>query len=438
VHSQAGGGDRSRRSSTAVARVHAPDWWYGTTAGPSLPASAASAIAFIGQTPRNEIVMSEPAHRRGADSHSRDTDPVDRWSLLVSGSIGRLLGQNSDEPPARTWPWVARRAVSVGVVLGLALTVVWSVTGAHYFWPGWIWLTLALPVAFYRSIRWALRTRGRRSLAVHAAISLVITAALVAIWVLSSHRYFWPIWPILALGVVLAGHAFFVPTVSSSREQALVERVDVLTRTRKDALDVQVAEMRRVERDLHDGAQARLVSLGMSLGMADELLDSDPYEAHRLLAEARTAASDALGDLRALVRGILPPVLADRGLGGAVEALVLASPIPVETTVELPAERLPAPVESAAYFAVAEAITNVIKHSGGRAAWVRLRHVDGLLLMVVGDDGQGGVDPSLGSGLRGIRHRLEVFDGKVKISSPSGGPTVVTMEVPCESSSPKT
>ena len=143
--------------------------------------------------------------------------------------------------------------------------------------------------------------------------------------------------------MVLAGHALLVPSVSSRREQALAERVDVLTRTRKDALDVQVAEMRRVERDLHDGAQARLVSLGMSLGMADELLDSDPDEARRLLAEARTAAGDALGDLRALVRGILPPVLADRGLAGAVQALVLASPVPVEMTVELPAERLPAP-----------------------------------------------------------------------------------------------
>ena len=203
--------------------------------------------------------------------------------------------------------------------------------------------------------------------------------------------------------VVLAGHALFVPSVSSSREQALAERVDVLTRTRKDALDVQVAEMRRVERDLHDGAQARLVSLGMSLGMADELLDSDPDEARRLLAEARTAAGDALGDLRALVRGILPPVLADRGLAGAVQALVLASPVPVEMAVELPAERLPAPVESAAYFAVAEAITNVIKHSGARTAWVRVRHADGLLSMVVGDDGRGGADPDQGERSAGNR-----------------------------------
>jgi signal transduction histidine kinase len=382
--------------------------------------------------------MSEPSDRRGADRPSRDADRVGRWSLLVSESIGSLLGQKSDEPPERTWSWVARRAVTFGIVLALALTFVWSVTGTHYFWPGWIWLALALPVALYRSIHWALHTPGRRSLSFQAAVSVVIAATLVAIWVLSGHSYFWPVWPILVLVVLLAGNALFGPSASSDREQALAERVDVLTRTRNDALDIQVAEMRRVERDLHDGAQARLVSLGMSLGMADELLDSDPDQAHRLLVEARTAAGDALSDLRALVKGILPPVLADRGLGGAVQALVLASPIPVETTLELPDERLPAPVESAAYFAVAEAMTNVIKHSGAQAAWVRLRHEDGLLFMVVGDNGHGGADPHQGSGLQGIRHRLQAFDGTVEISSPSGGPTVVTMEVPCEQSLPKT
>jgi signal transduction histidine kinase len=266
----------------------------------------------------------------------------------------------------------------------------------------------------------------------------VIAAALVAIWLMSGHGYFWPVWPIIGLGVVLAGHALFMPSESTGREHALAQRVDVLTRTRQDALDVQVAEMRRVERDLHDGAQARLVSLGMSLGMADEMLESDPDEARRMIDEARTAAGDALGDLRALVRGILPPVLADRGLAGAVEALVHASPVSVEIAVDLPAKRLPAPVESAAYFAVAETLANVIKHSAARTAWVRIGQADGLLSLVVGDDGQGGADPDKGSGLRGIRQRLEAFDGRVQISSPSGGPTVVTMEVPCALSSPKT
>jgi signal transduction histidine kinase len=354
------------------------------------------------------------------------------WFSVVVRAIGSSFGAKPDVPSGKTWPWIARRTISFGVVLGLALTIVWAVTGAQYFWPGWVWFALALPIGFYRSIRWALRTQGRRPLAVHGAVSLLLAAAVVVIWLMSSHRYFWPIWPILGLGVVLAGHALLVPIVPSNRERALAERVDVLTRTRRGALDVQGAEMRRVERDLHDGAQAGLVSLGMSLGMADELLDSDPAEAHRLLREARTAAGDALADLRALVRGILPPVLADRGLGGAIQALVLASPIPIEMTLDLSEERLPAPVESAAYFAMAEALTNVVKHSGARAAWVRVHQVDGQLSLVVGDDGRGGADPDRGSGLRGIERRLEAFDGLVQVSSPPGGPTVVTMEMPCE------
>jgi signal transduction histidine kinase len=382
--------------------------------------------------------MNEPTDRRETASSRRVRDRIGRWTSLVLRFIGGVLGSKPKGPPRGTWSEIARRSTSFGVVVALLLTVIWAMTGAGYFWPGWMWFALVLPVAVSWGLRTALHTKVRRSLAVHAVISLVISSALIAIWLLSSHRHFWPIWPILGLAVILAVHGLLVPSVSRSREQVLAERIDVLTRTREGALDVQVAEMRRVERDLHDGAQARLVSLGMSLGMADELLDSDPDAARRLLAEARTAAGDALGDLRAVVRGILPPVLADRGLAGAVQALALASPVPVEMTVELPAERLPAPVESAAYFAVAEAITNVIKHSQARAAWVRLGQTDDLLSMVVGDDGQGGADPDKGSGLRGIEHRLEAFDGTVEISSPSGGPTVVTMEVPCARSSPKT
>jgi signal transduction histidine kinase len=202
-----------------------------------------------------------------------------------TGGVQPRPGARND--PAGTWARLTRRSMGFGVVVGLGLTVIWALTGAGYLWPGWMWFALALPAAASWSVRGAQRTNVRRSVAVHAAISVVISAALIAIWLLSSHRYFWPIWPILGLAVIFAGDALFVPSVSRGREQALAARVDVLTRTRKDALDVQVAEMRRVERDLHDGAQARLVSLGMSLGMADELLDSDPDAARRLLGEAR-------------------------------------------------------------------------------------------------------------------------------------------------------
>lgn len=222
-----------------------------------------------------------------------------------------------------------------------------------------------------------------------------------------------------------------------SGKAALARRVEQLATSRADTVDTQAAELRRIERDLHDGAQARLVSLGMSLGLADEIVDRDPAAARALLAEARKSSTDALSELRDLVRGIHPPVLADRGLDGAVQALALGSPIPTDVEVDVPG-RLPAPVESAAYFAVAESLTNVIKHSGATKAWVRARYSDGSLSLLVGDDGCGGADPAGGTGLRGMERRLAAFDGTLFVTSPPGGPTVATMELPCELSSPRT
>ncbi|HEX3794622.1 MAG TPA: sensor domain-containing protein [Acidimicrobiales bacterium] len=218
----------------------------------------------------------------------------------------------------------------------------------------------------------------------------------------------------------------------------LAGRVEHLTASRADTVDAQAAELRRIERDLHDGAQARLVGLGMSLGMADEMLETNPADARRLLGEARDATGAALTELRDLARGIHPPVLADRGLDGAIQALVLAVPIPVALSVDLPPEGLPPPVESAAYFAVAEVLANLVKHSEAGTGWIRIEYLDGSLSMVVGDNGKGGADPERGTGLRGIERRLGAFDGTLEVSSPPGGPTVVVMEVPCEPSSLKT
>jgi signal transduction histidine kinase len=217
----------------------------------------------------------------------------------------------------------------------------------------------------------------------------------------------------------------------------LTSRVRELADSRADTVDAQAAELRRIERDLHDGAQARLVALGMNLGMAEEMLTRDPDAARELLAEARQSSSQALTELRGLVRGIHPPVLADRGLDGAVRALALATPIPVEVDIELPG-RPQAPVESAAYFAVAETLTNVAKHSGASAAWIRIRHADDRLSLMIGDDGRGGADAVQGGGLHGIERRLAAFDGTLGIASPVGGPTIVTLELPCELSSAKT
>jgi signal transduction histidine kinase len=220
------------------------------------------------------------------------------------------------------------------------------------------------------------------------------------------------------------------------QSEALAKRVEQLTESRADTVDTQAAELRRIERDLHDGAQARLVSLGMSLGMAEELLASDPRAAQNLLAEARESTGLALSELRDLVRGIHPPVLADRGLDGAVRALAMAAALPVEVTVDLPG-RPPAPVESAMYFAVAETLTNVAKHSGATSAWIRVTYEDGKLGTMVGDDGRGGASADSGGGLHGIERRLSAFDGIVHIASPLGGPTIVTMELPCVLSSVK-
>jgi signal transduction histidine kinase len=219
--------------------------------------------------------------------------------------------------------------------------------------------------------------------------------------------------------------------------QEIEARVGELTESRWDAVDASAAELRRIERDLHDGAQARLVALGMNIGLAEQMVKDDPELALTLLAEARESSGQALSELRALVRGIHPPALAERGLEGAVRALALSLPIPVEVFIDLPARPTP-PVESAAYFAIAEALANVVKHSGADRAWVQLEYDQGLLVAIVADNGAGGAQPRPGGGLHGIERRLKAFDGMVAVTSPPGGPTQVTMELPCELSLART
>ncbi|MFF9484002.1 sensor histidine kinase [Streptomyces sp. NPDC014676] len=245
---------------------------------------------------------------------------------------------------------------------------------------------------------------------------------------------------VLALALLLLAH-FLVPrllhahflltrAVLGSGRGELTERVRVLTETRRDAVDTSAAELRRIERDLHDGAQARLVAMGMDLGTIEALIEKDPAKARELLAHARRSSAEALTELRELVRGIHPPVLAERGLGDAVRALALRLPVATEVTVELPG-RAEAPVESAAYFAVSEVLTNAVKHSGADRVWVDLHHADGHLRVTVTDNGRGGAVIGTGSGLTGVERRLGTFDGVLAVSSPAGGPTMVTMEMPC-------
>ncbi|MEU9203306.1 sensor domain-containing protein [Streptomyces sp. NPDC048332] len=215
----------------------------------------------------------------------------------------------------------------------------------------------------------------------------------------------------------------------------LAERVNQLTESRAGAVEAHGAELRRIERDLHDGAQARIVALSMRIGLAKQVLDRDPAAARQRLDEAQDGVDAALAELRHVVRGIHPPILTDRGLAGAVRALAADSAVPV--TVELDGVedglRLPAAIEAAAYFVVAEALTNIGKHSGATAARVRIDRAPGALLVAIGDDGHGGADERGGSGLVGIRRRIAALDGATRISSPTGGPTDIEVELPCGS-----
>ena len=222
----------------------------------------------------------------------------------------------------------------------------------------------------------------------------------------------------------------------AERAQALARRVDGLTRTRTDATDTAVAELRRIERDLHDGAQARMVAVGMTLRAAEELMLANPQAALALVAEARETSSRAIADLRDLVRGIYPPVLADRGLAEAVRNLALDTLLDVQVEVDLAGEP-PMPVAAAVYFALAEALTNAVRYAGAGLVQVRVEHADGMLRATVTDDGRGGADASGGTGLLGVERRLATFDGILAVSSPAGGPTIIAIEVPCALSSVK-
>jgi signal transduction histidine kinase len=243
---------------------------------------------------------------------------------------------------------------------------------------------------------------------------------------------------------LLRGYGELARSLLGPTQQAeLAQRVRHLAQTRSDTIDTGAAEIRRIERDLHDGAQARLVAMGMTLDAAGLLINSNPAAAQALLTEARDSSVKALAELRDLVRGVHPPVLADRGLADAVRALALDSPLRVRVSNELPG-RPPGPVESAAYFAVSELLANAAKHADAGSVWIDIRHdgaisdMTGMLRIGVTDDGRGGADPALGTGLQGVERRLAAFDGVLAVSSPPGGPTVVNMEIPCVLSSPKT
>ncbi|MGI5239148.1 sensor histidine kinase [Dactylosporangium sp. CA-139066] len=301
----------------------------------------------------------------------------------------------------------------------VAATAVWASIGGGYFWPRWVYFGVAAIAAAA-----LLASRVRRPLAISGAFCAWLATVDVTVWVLSGGGYFWPAWTMLGLCALFGAHVWI-----HRRERNLAERVAALLRSRRGAVDRQAAELKRVERDLHDGAQARLVSLSLTLGLAGGLLRRDPDAAAKLVEEARAAAVAALSDLRAVMHSIHPAVLADRGLGDAVRALALDLAVPVTVVGESPAE-LPTAVETAAYFAVAECLGNVVKHTTATHATVTFSPDPRTLRITVSDDGAGGADSGAGTGLRGIADRLDAVDGTVRIDSPPGGPTRVTITAP--------
>jgi signal transduction histidine kinase len=214
-----------------------------------------------------------------------------------------------------------------------------------------------------------------------------------------------------------------------SRAEELEYQVEHLTQTRAGAVDAADAERRRLERDLHDGTQQRLVSLAMNLGMA-RVQASTADEAHQAIAEAHEEAKAALTELRNLIRGLHPAVLEDRGLDAALSGVVARMPIPVRLTVDLP-RRPPAVVEAVAYFSVSEALANIAKHARASQAEVFVQGTGDRLHVIVSDDGVGGADPALGTGLAGLAKRASSVDGTFEIASPPGGPTLLSVDLPC-------
>jgi signal transduction histidine kinase len=330
-------------------------------------------------------------------------------ALLGGGTAGDV----PTRAPYDAELWLSRHA-SLAALIGFVNTLLWGLTGGGYFWPIWVWLGLGISLGLHAA------AAGRVS---KPQVQVGIGTVCLIVWALTGMSYFWPVWPILGMAT------WYVAERLWSR-RVLADRVDELTRTRSGALDVQAAELRRIERDLHDGAQARLVALSMQLGRAEERLGDQP-EVAELVRQARGEASAAIAELRDLARGIAPPVLADRGLGAAIESLARRAPVP--TTVDVRLERrLPAVIETAAYFVVAEALTNVAKHAPTATARVSAALEAGRLVVEVDDDGRGGADLD-GGGITGLRHRVEALDGVLAVVSTAGEGTMIRAEIPCGS-----
>jgi signal transduction histidine kinase len=351
----------------------------------------------------------------------RADPPRDRWWRV-------FLSRATD--PA-TWVEVAYHLLMlpIGIITFTVTFTFWATGLALLFLPTYAW-SLPKPVQFIDSwVRITLDT----------APNVVVVGVPGNGWVIDTPAEFALVslvglvlvllTPWVVRGLATANRYLIRGMLGSD----VIARVQTLTASRAAAVDLAAEDRRRIERDLHDGVQQRLVSLAMDLGRAKEKLDTDPERAKELVDEAHEEAKRAITEVRDLARGIHPAVLTDRGLDAALSSLAARSPVPVEVSVDITV-RPPASTEAAAYFVVSEALANVAKHSKASKASVTVRRADdGWLTIQVQDDGIGGATLERGSGLAGLRDRVGALDGELHLLSPEGGPTVLMVEIPCAS-----
>lgn len=350
--------------------------------------------------------------------------------MAEAAPVADLRGEPGDPRWRRPLFRLALSGVLALFVSGLVL-ILWLISGLGNFWPIWVWFGMACLMAVHFTIERTLATaRPGRWYVLHEGVTATVVGIMLAVWLLDGpSATFWPGWAIFTLGLALGAHYVIREQAPMYRAQQLMDRVDELTESRSGALDVQAAELRRIERDLHDGAQARLVALSMQLGRAEARLGDDVDDQTKALIKgAQEDARLAIAELRDLARGIAPPVLTDRGLGAAVEALGKRSPLEVEVESHVTHRAAPV-VESAAYFVVAESLTNAAKHAPGSKVHITLVGDAKRVQVVIADDGVGGADPN-GGGLTGLRQRVDALDGTFLVVSPAGRGTTITAELP--------
>jgi signal transduction histidine kinase len=346
---------------------------------------------------------------------ARERARLSRWGPEIIGpgpAPARLRAALADPAVRRESGWVLAHG-TLGLFLGVA-AVTLPINGAQDLtYPLW-WRFLPPDQTSPSLVFWTVRTSSDA-----LAVALLGVAFVVALLVLSPGMARLQAWP---------GRRLLAPTADTD----LSLRVAQLSATRAAALDAHATELRRIERSLHDGTQNRLVAVTVLLGATRRALARNPAGAEAMLERAQDAAEQALAELRTVVRGILPPVLADRGLAGALAGLAADCGVDCQVDVEV-AGRCAASVEATTYFVVAEALTNIARHSQARHATVTVRQEGDRLAVRVRDDGVGGAEAGEGSGITGVRRRIEAHDGRLTLTSPPGGPTTLDVELPCGS-----